>query len=84
MKLAANVPRIGLSRDELAAALGVSPNSVDKMVAEGMLPPARRWHTRRIWRVAEIDAFMSEWPIEATGQPSGPDSPAGDEWRAQA
>ena len=72
------VPRLGLNRAEVALAIGVSPTTVDVMVAEGALPPPRRWHTRLFWRVNEIDAFMSEWPTDAkaTGAP--------EEWRAKA
>ncbi|MCZ4501015.1 MAG: hypothetical protein JWQ74_3570 [Marmoricola sp.] len=61
------VPRIALSRTEVATAIGVSPDSVDTMVDEGVLPRPRRWHTRKIWLVAEIEAFLTELPSD--GQP---------------
>ncbi|EHK56870.1 helix-turn-helix transcriptional regulator [Allomesorhizobium alhagi] len=76
-----NVPRLGLNRAEVALALGVSPNTVDAMVADGSLPPPRRWHKRMFWRITEIDAAMSEWPIDGVEQP-GAEAP--DEWRAEA
>ncbi|WP_353641367.1 hypothetical protein [Mesorhizobium sp. WSM2239] len=76
-----NVPRLGLNRAEVALALGVSPNTVDAMVADGSLPPPRRWHKRMFWRIAEIDAAMSEWPIDGV-EPETAGAP--DEWRAQA
>jgi predicted DNA-binding transcriptional regulator AlpA len=78
-----NVPRLGLNRAEVALALGVSPNTVDAMVADGSLPPARRWHKRMFWRIAEIDAAMAEWPIDGA-DPNGAPAPDDDEWRAEA
>lgn len=58
------VPRIALSRAEVALAIGVSTNSVDLMVKEGTLPKPRKWHTRKIWIVAEIEASMFNWPVD--------------------
>lgn len=54
--------RLGLNRTELALSIGVSPNTVDKMVADGALPHPRKWNTRKIWLVAEVEAAMLEWP----------------------
>jgi predicted DNA-binding transcriptional regulator AlpA len=68
------VPRIALNRTELALAIGVSVNTVDVMVKEGALPAPRRWHTRKLWLVSEVEAYMFEWPAEA--------SQVDDEWRA--
>ncbi|MCO4316300.1 hypothetical protein M8997_003820 [Phyllobacterium sp. 21LDTY02-6] len=59
-----NIPRLGLSRAEVAIAIGVAPNTVDEMVKEGMLPRPRRWHTRKFWRIAELEAAMAEWPVD--------------------
>ncbi|MGN7770781.1 hypothetical protein [Phyllobacterium sp. 22552] len=59
-----NIPRLGLNRTEVALAMGVAPNTVDAMVKEGALPPARIWHTRKFWRIAEIEAAMAEWPVD--------------------
>lgn len=65
------VPRIGMSRSEVAIAIGVSPNSVDLMVKEGRLPPPRLWHSRKLWLVREIEAAMSDWPAEGETEGSG-------------
>lgn len=73
------VPRLGMSIDDLALSLGVSPNSIRKMVEEGALPPPRIWGKRRIWRTAEIDAALSEWPIDGEDENTG----TPDEWRAR-
>ena len=58
------IPRLGLSRTELAVAIGVSTGSVDQMVSEGVLPPPRRWHSRKIWLVAEVEAYLNESGVE--------------------
>jgi predicted DNA-binding transcriptional regulator AlpA len=65
--LARPIPRIALNRTEVAVAIGVSADSVDTMVDEGVLPRPRRWHTRKIWLVSEIEAFLTELPSD--GQP---------------
>jgi hypothetical protein len=31
-------------------------------VEEGFLPKPRKWHTRKVWLVAEVATAMSEWP----------------------
>lgn len=76
--LSRNVPRLGLNREEVALSLGVAPNTVDKMVAEGVLPQPRIWHSRKIWRMIEIEAAMNEWPA------AGDDTAATSNWRASA
>ncbi|MGU3398826.1 helix-turn-helix transcriptional regulator [Brucellaceae bacterium D45D] len=76
-----NVPRIGLNRVEVALALGVSPNTVDLMVSEGVLPPPKKWHTRKVWLISEIVAAMAEWPTENKNS-LGRDAADGDEWLA--
>ncbi len=75
------VPRIGLNRVEVALALGVSPNTVDVMVGEGVLPPPKKWHTRKVWLISEIVAAMAEWPTENQGSLVR-DADEGDDWRA--
>lgn len=70
------IPRVGFNRSEVAIAIGVSTNTVDRMVEEGFLPRPRIWHTRKIWIVAEVQAAMLEWPVD------GPPVDDGDNWRA--
>lgn len=75
------VPRIGLNRNEVALAIGVSPNTVDVMVSEGMLPPPKKWHTRKVWLISEIVAAMAEWPTDTHGAFNRA-SDDGEEWKA--
>ena len=34
------------------------------MVSEGVLPPPRSWHSRKIWLVSEVEAYLNEWPTD--------------------
>ena len=77
-----NVPRLGLSRSEVAISIGCSANTVDLMVKEGVLPPPRRWHTRKVWLVSEIMAAMEEWPEDQSQQRTAQAPQADDEWGA--
>src|SRR5438128_1606316 len=58
------IVRLALNRSEVALSIGVSIGSVDQMVAEGALPKPRKCHTRKLWLVAEIEAYLQDWPIE--------------------
>lgn len=62
--------RLALSRAEVALSIGVSVSSVDQMVAEGALPPPRKWHSRKLWLVSEIETYLNELPIEGEEQPA--------------
>lgn len=65
-KLAERRPiiRLALSRAELALSIGVSVGSIDEMVEEGALPHPRRWHSRKLWLVSEVEAHLSQWPSD--------------------
>lgn len=76
---ARHVPRLGLSRAEVALSIGVSVNTVDAMVDQGILPQPRRWNSRKIWLVAEIEAAMLEWPQDGPEQQG---DAGANEWRA--
>ena len=80
---AGSFPHIGISLDKVALALDVSPNTILKMVEEGRLPRPRVWNRRKIWRVAEIDAALSEWPTDGPQEEEG-GAPELDGWRAEA
>lgn len=74
------VPRISLNRVEVALAIGVSPDSVDRMVKDGSLPRPRRWQTRKIWLVSEIEAALTELPVDGQTAPQGETPPDDDDW----
>lgn len=51
---------IGLSREEAAAFIGVSPNTFDKLVTARAMPAARCIGQRRVWHAGEIEsAFLA-------------------------
>lgn len=77
-----SVPRLGLNRAEVALAIGVSVNTVDLMVTEGVLPRPRKWHSRKVWLVSEITAAMSEWPED--GEAKRGEDADNDPWEMSA
>lgn len=77
---AALLRRLALSRADLALAIGVSTTSVDQMVAEGTLPPARRWRSRKLWLVREVETALGELPVD--GAAGRERARTGDEWLA--
>lgn len=58
------VPRRGLSREEAAMYVGISPTKFDELVTAGGMPTPRRIGTRRIWDVWELDLAFTQLPRE--------------------
>jgi predicted DNA-binding transcriptional regulator AlpA len=57
------VPRRGLSRDESAMYVGVSPTTFDKLVADGRMPQPRRIDGRKVWDIRALDLHFDMLPI---------------------
>jgi hypothetical protein len=55
--------RLALTRRETAKALGVTPMSVDRLVARGLLRPCRALR-RPLFPRAEIERFLKETTAE--------------------
>ncbi len=53
-------PPRGMSRDEAARYVGVSPAKFDEMVASRRMPPAKRDGARMIWDRFQLDACFDE------------------------
>jgi hypothetical protein len=66
------VPRRGLSRDEAAMYIGISPAKFDQLVVAGRMPAARRIDGRKIWDVRALDIAFDALPCE--------DGPQGTSW----
>jgi predicted DNA-binding transcriptional regulator AlpA len=49
------VPRRGLSRDEAAMYIGISPSKFDELVADGRMPAPVKIDNRKIWDIRQID-----------------------------
>ena len=52
-------PKLALNRVEAAQALGVSPTTLDRLAARGLLRPCRVTY-RPIYWVAELERFLKE------------------------
>lgn len=66
------VPRRGLSREEAAMYIGISPTKFDELVTAGGMPTARRIGTRRIWDVWELDLAFNQLPREDGASDTAP------------
>lgn len=58
------VPRRGLSREEAAMYVGVSPVKFDELVCDGRMPPPRRIDGRRVWDLRDLDVAFDALPSE--------------------
>ena len=79
-------PRL-IGRDDAAAYVGVSPNTFDKMIADGLMPSPRRLTERRLaWDVRQLDAAIDRLPIdgEAEADTDATDDHSWDDIDAQA
>ena len=64
------VPRRGLSRDEAAMYIGISPAKFDQLVIDGRMPGPRRIDGRKVWDVRELDLCFDDLPHDG-GAPAG-------------
>jgi len=60
----------GLSREEAAAYCGVSPNTFDRMVGDGLMPRPVRFYGRNVWDVRQIDSAFDR--LQGIARPSHP------------
>lgn len=65
-----------LSRVQAAKHCGVSPNTFDRMVGEGIMPGPKRIYSRVLWDLVALNAAIDALPEEG-GQP--PDRDDADE-----
>lgn len=68
------VPRLALQRKEAAVALGVSPDTFDRHVRPSL--PVVYLGSTRLWRVADLDAFLQRQGNELPSSPSAKSAPA--------
>jgi hypothetical protein len=57
-------PRRGLSREEAAAYIGISPSKFDELRMKGKAPAPRMIGTRKVWDIHELDLTFDELPRE--------------------
>lgn len=53
-----------LSRIEAAGYVGVSPNTFDRMITDGLMPLAKRVYSRRLWDIRKLDAAIEVLPSD--------------------
>jgi hypothetical protein len=73
-----NFLRRGLSREEAAAYIGISPSKFDEMRKDGRIGPAKLIDARKVWDIHELDEIFEALPSEG----SLPDQQT-DEWNPQ-
>lgn len=61
-------PKLGLNRNEAAKALGISPATLDRLTARGLLRPCRVTY-RPIYWVGELERFLKENSKPSEWQP---------------
>jgi predicted DNA-binding transcriptional regulator AlpA len=57
-----SLPPRGLSREQAAAYIGVSPALFDEMVKDGRMPKPKRPNTRTIWDRRQLDRAFDRLP----------------------
>ncbi len=57
-----NLAPRGVSREEAAAYIGISPTKFDELVESGSMPPPKHIGTRRIWDVRALDSAFDRLP----------------------
>ena len=57
--LAGATPKLALNRVEAARALGVSPTTLDRLTARGLLRPCRVTYRPIFW-IGELERFLKE------------------------
>jgi hypothetical protein len=58
------VPRRGLSREESAMYVGVSPSKFDEMRKDGRIGPPRLIDGRKVWDIYALDQAFDAFPVE--------------------
>jgi hypothetical protein len=72
------IPRRGLSREEAAAYIGISPSKFDEMRKDGRIGPAKLIDARKVWDIHQLDEIFEALPSE-----SPPPDLQTDEWNPQ-
>lgn len=50
---------LGLSREQAATYIGVSPTTFDRMVRDGLMPKPVHIYGRRVWNIRKLEAAFS-------------------------
>jgi predicted DNA-binding transcriptional regulator AlpA len=58
------VPRRGLSREEAAMYIGISPSKFDELVGDGRVPAPVKIDGRKVWDIRHLDLAFDDLPRE--------------------
>ena len=58
-------PRRGLSREEAALYLGISPSKFDALRKDRRVGPAHLIDGRKVWDIHDLDMAFEHFPIES-------------------
>ena len=58
------VPRRGLSREEAAMYIGISPSKFDELVADGRMPRPVKIDNRKLWDIRHLDLAFDALPSD--------------------
>ena len=59
-------PRRGLSHDEAAMYVGISPSKFDELLGDGRMPAPRRIDGRKVWDIRDLDLAFDALPRESS------------------
>jgi hypothetical protein len=62
MKPALHYPPLGMDRDEAARYVGVGATLFDQMVADGIMPAAKRYRGRVMWNRVALEMAFADLP----------------------
>jgi len=68
------IPRRGLSREEAATYLGISPSKFDELRKDGRIGPAKLIDSQKVWDIRTLDEAFDALPDEVNDD--------AEEWRA--
>ena len=57
-----SLPPRGLSREQAAAYVGISPSLFDSLVKDGRMPAPKRINARTVWDRLQLDAAFAALP----------------------
>jgi len=58
------VPRRGLSREEAAMYVGISPSKFDELVEDGRMPRPVKIDSRKLWDIRNLDLAFDALPSD--------------------
>lgn len=63
-----SLPPRGLTREQAAAYIGVSPSLFDEMVRDGRMPKPKRFNARTVWDKQRLDLAFDAIDGDGTGE----------------